>query len=400
MAKKEEKVQGTKNVLGNDFFTELTKETDFKVAETGSLMHSRVKVKTPLAVLNCIYGGGIPLGILSEVSGVTKSGKSTFLYQCMGNYQKQYPDGIAVILDMEASMDNDRLEALGVDPSRVLRLPASTIEGAFSNLFKLFNKLVGALDQYEDLSMFCIYDSLAAGGTDSEQEAAHKGESTFGAGTMREDTRVLKHNLMSIFPYMEKFPIFMGFINQVFVHPNPYGGPAKVKSGGGNALKHLCHEHLVFSDPKDDLKGTFLVGTESKLSLEKSKLSPKMMNIPCYIDVTKGGRINEAQSFVEYLTDKSIGLITSDAWCKFGMYLKLNMFSNYPELGNKEELKTILEKSYRKDDVYKLVSENEDLFNFLQIALIDFLCDIYPAQKIVTDDFKAELISKCKYFIS
>ena len=68
MAKKEEKVQGTKNVLGNDFFTELTKETDFKVAETGSLMHSRVKVKTPLAVLNCIYGGGIPLGILSEVS--------------------------------------------------------------------------------------------------------------------------------------------------------------------------------------------------------------------------------------------------------------------------------------------------------------------------------------------
>ena len=397
--KKEKEPNVESTSVSSDYISELIKDTDFKIAENGSLMHSRVKVKTPLSVLNCIYGGGLPLGIMSEVSGIQQSGKSTFLYQCMGNYQKQYPNGVAVILDMETSMDNERLESLGVDTSKVLRLPSTSMEKAFANMFKVLNKLVAVSETKKDISVFMIYDSLAAGGIDSEMEAAQKGESTFGAGTMREDTRVLKHNLECVLPYMEKFPVFLGLINQVMMKPTQYG-PAKTESGGGNTLKHLCHTHIVFGSPKDDYNGIFLMGTESRVKLVKSKLSPRMEEIPCYIDVTKGGKIDEVVSFVKYISDKSVGMIEVGSWYQFGGYLKNDMFVTYPQLQECDELNDIFSKNYRKADMYELISTNEDLYNLLQIALIDFLCGIYPAQKIITESYKTDLVSKCKYLNS
>lgn len=383
--------------LSSDFFTDLIKDTEFKIASSGSLMHSRVKVSTPLYVINCIYGGGIPLGIMSEISGSPGAGKSTFLYQCMGNYQKEYPDGVPVIYDMEASMDNSRLKILGVDTDKVLRLPATSMEDAFSNMFKMLNKMTTLSEQYEDISSFQIYDSLAAGGTAKQHQATSKGESAFGAGTMMEPQRIIKQNLSNVLPYLEKFPVFIGLINQVFTSINAYGG-ASVNSGGGFGLKHFCHSHIMFSDPKDDYKNGFLIGVISSVQLKKSKLSPKMINIPCYIDVTQGGRIDEVDSFVRYLTDSNINLISAGSWYKFGDYVKSTMIERYPVLSGHSDLTQILNKNIRKDDMYSLIHEDRDILDLLQISLIEFIDDIYPAQRDVNDEYQKQLISSCKFF--
>lgn len=381
-------------------FSELVKDTDFTIATEGSLMHSRPKVTTPLVVLNCIYGGGVPLSILSEVSGVTGSGKSTFLYQCMANYQRDYPNGVSVIVDMETSMDTNRLESLGVDTDKVLRLPATTLEKAFASLFTLLNKVLTLKEQYDDVSVFVIYDSLAAGGTDKEEQAVNKGESAFGKGTIQEDVRIIKKNLKLLLPYFEKLPMFVGLINQVFVHPNMRNPaiPAKIESGGGNALKHLCHTHIVFGNSKENYEGTFLIGSESKMELHKSKLSPRMINIPCYIDSTKGGRIDETDSFVKYLLDDSVRFINVSSWYSFGDYLKQDMFLKFPVLAKHSDLTELLGKKFRKLDMYELIAENKDLFEFLQVALIEFLDNIYPEQRKINGDYQQKLIESCKYF--
>lgn len=380
-----------------DIYAELIKKTNFTIASEGSLMHSRSKVKTPSAVLNCLYGGGIPLGIMCEVSGVSTAGKSTFLYQCMANFQKDYPNGVCAVMDMETSFDINRLEALGVNTKKVLRLGATNIEDAFANLFNLLNRVEELAKTHQGVVVFVIYDSITSGGTESEQQAASEGKSAFGAGTMREDTRALKHNLNVLMRYFELFPFFIGFINQVMVKPTTFG-PAKVESGGGNALKHLSHTHIVFNNPKDEYDGNFILGTSSKMELHKSKLSPKMINIPCYIDVTKGGLIDEVESFTRYLTDPKVALIVADKWYTFSDYLKSDMLLKYPVLAKNEELKTILGKSYRKEPMYDLISNNEDLFYLLQIALIDFIDRVYTAQRAVNADYQKELMSECKYF--
>lgn len=386
--------------MDDQFYADLISDTDFTIATVGSLMHSRPKVRTPLAVLNCIYGGGVPLSIMSEVSGVTGSGKSTFLYQCMANYQKDFPNGVSIIIDMETSMDTNRLESLGVDTNKVLRLPATTLERAFANMYKALNKLVKAQEQYEDISAFIVYDSLSAGGTEKEQDAVNKGEDAFGKGSIQEDVRIIKKDLKLLLPYYERMPIFLGLINQVFVHPNMRNPniPAKVESGGGNALKHLCHNHIVFGKAQEDYDGIFLVGSESKMELHKSKLSPKMINIPCYIDSTKGGKIDEVESFIRYLTDASVGFIIVGPWYVFGSYLKETIIVKYPVLAKHENLTTLLGKKLRKSDMYNKISEDLDLFYFLQIALIEVLDDRYPEQRKINDAYQKELMSNCKYF--
>ena len=53
--------------IDRNFFEDLIKDTNFNLADDGSLMNSRKKVTTPLYVINCVYGGGLPLSIISPV---------------------------------------------------------------------------------------------------------------------------------------------------------------------------------------------------------------------------------------------------------------------------------------------------------------------------------------------
>lgn len=378
-----------------DFFTDLMKDTEFVLAETGSVMHSRKKVPTPLYVINCIYGGGVPLGVVSEISGPPGSGKSTFSYQCMANFQKKYPQGVAVIYDMETSMDSARLRALGVDTERVLRLPASSYEDAFANMFKMLNKLLELQKTHPDISSFQIYDSISSGGTERQHDSVGQGKNAFNSGSMMEVPRIIKQNLSNLFPYLEKLPVYVGLLNQVFTQVGVY--TSKIASGGGYGLKHLCHFHISFGDSRDDYKDGFLVGMTSIVKLEKSKLSPKIIDIPCYIDVTKGGRIDEVDSFVRYLSKGEICIVKTGSWYNIKDTVD-RMISRYPILANNQQVLEFSRKSFRKDDFYAEVEHNEDLKNFLLVALIDFINDIYPAQADVNDEYRKELIGKCSYF--
>lgn len=397
MAKRKEEQIDDSEVLdinSKEFFNELISDTNFVMADTGSLMNSRMKVTTPLYVINCIYGGGVPLGIISEISGPPASGKSTFCYQCMGNYQREFKDGVAVIYDMESSMDNYRLKVLGVDTERVLRLPATTLEEAFSNMFTMFGKLEKMIQKYPNLSSFQIYDTISAGGTNKQHQATEGGNSAFNAGSMMEAPRIIKQNLMNVFPYLEKFPVFIGLINQVFMQG--IGGYApKAASGGGYGLKHACHSHIQFGSNSDVYENGFLIGTESLVKLEKSKLSPKLVDIPCYMDVTNGGKIDEVTSFVKYLINK--GIVVTGSWYNIKDTVRI-MTERYPILETKAELQEFRDKNIRKDDFYKLCHENKDLLNFLQIRLIDYIDDIYKMQRDVNGEYQKKLISECKYF--
>jgi RecA/RadA recombinase len=217
--------------LDNEFFTDLMKDTSFVMADNGSLMSSRPKVPTPIYVLNCLFGGGLPLGNIGEISGPPQSGKSTFSYQTMGMYQKLYKNGVSIILDMESSSDNERLRVLGVDPSKVLRLPATTMENAFANLFGILGKLCTKVESIPDLSAFIMYDTISTGGTNKQSVAASEGHSVMNAGGMQEAPRILKQNLANVFPYLEKLPIYLGLLNQVFTQMGAYA--ATIGSGGG-----------------------------------------------------------------------------------------------------------------------------------------------------------------------
>jgi len=379
-------------LTSRDFFDKLTENTNFVIADEGSLMSNRKKVSTPLYAINCIYGGGIPLSLITRISGHPGGGKSTFSYQCMANYQQEYPDGIPVIYDMEASMDNARLQTLGVDTSKVLRLPATNLQDAFKNMFDILRKILEIQKTQPDITTFQVYDTLSTGGTEKQQKAIDEGGNAFGAGTMMEEPRIIKANLKNLFPYLEKIPMFLGLLEQVFTQPGAY--VATVGASGNFAMKHDAHIHIIFGAPKDEYDRGFMIGTTSMVKLDKSKLSPKFVDIPCYIDATRGGRIDPVESFIRYISTENVGIVKAGAWYTIGDTIE-TLCEQYPAIS--EDIRPLV-KSYRKNEFMDMAKADPDFVDLLQIRFIDVIDTIYPGQRLINGDYQKELMHGCKYF--
>lgn len=128
--------------------------------------------------------------------------------------------------------------------------------------------------------------------------------------------------------------------------------------------------------------------------MNKSKLSPKFTDIPCNIDIRKGGVIDEVGSFVEYVSRSNIDIVTMGSWYNIKKTIPVMMESYGISADSLEKYN----KNYRKDDFYNLVRNDKDLLLLLQVRLIDFINEIYPGQKEVNEGYKEELMEQCSYF--
>lgn len=409
MAKKAKKEKVTVDedldlkVGSSEFFDELIKGTEFKLCNENSLMTSRPKTSTPLTVLNCIFGEGIPLGVQMEVSGLPAGGKSTFAYGMMGKFQEKYKDnGVAVILDIEDSLDETRLKQFGIDTSKVLRLPSISLEKAFENMFKMFNKIIAIKEKTkQDINLFIIYDSLDAGGTDKQYEQIDNGGSAMSyGGGMMEKPRLLKQNTAAVTRFLEQVNAVVCYINQVSTKGiGTY--ITTVESGGGFGKNHNMHLMLQFGAAKDDKikEGDveYTVGTKSYIKITKNKTGPKYNSIPCYIDVRKLGIIDEVKSFMLYMLECKY-IQQGGGWYKFDKTFN-ELDEYFPGMLEMNSLMSMC-KNYRETEIIETVRKNKDLYNLLQIYLIEKISDIYPANSLNTNSYRQKLINDCSYFIT
>ena len=65
--------------------------------------------------MNYLTRGGVPVGRMIELVGLPQSGKTTTALDILSNFQKKYPERLAVYLDAENTLDRDWGETLGVD---------------------------------------------------------------------------------------------------------------------------------------------------------------------------------------------------------------------------------------------------------------------------------------------
>lgn len=308
------------------------------VSDTSAgVMHDRAKVETPIPQLNCILGGGIPMGIIIEAYGEPASGKSSTWYQTMGNFQKEYPEGISIIVDTEASVDSRRMPFMGCDPKRCLRIPATTIESGFKQVFTILDKK----EQNEKIRnnpVFIIWDTIGIGVTDKQ----HETNDQFSGG-MLEKAKLLKFELSNLLPRIEKQPIVVVLLNQVTTKMGRYG--SSLTSGGGWGLKHNAHLRLLYKGGATEFDGIYAMIKHSTVSMDKSKISPLFNDLSLRIDNSRGGVVDPVRSMISYATDE-LGYIGLGTWCnsnrlcelhpeyigKFGKFLDPNKKFRYNEL--------------------------------------------------------------------
>lgn len=359
----------------------LAEGTNFTILQDDKVLNMRDKVSTPLTALNCMLGGGIPFGTIINSYGLPKAGKSTLLYVLLGRFLQEYPEGIGMIIDTEASADSSRVSAMGVDISRVLRINPSSIEDGFISI----NKVLGKISKNKDLSnakIFILWDTLTKG-------MAQDG-STNSRMNAQDRARIIKNYMSPLMAEIEKFDCIIGLLNQAIYETDAYGN-RKIKSGGGIALEHDVHLGFRFEKYKsENWEGKFMVGKWTRLSIEKSKISPEMYNIPIYLDITRGGSINEVKSFIEYMIDCEF-IINKSGW-----YRLTGILDNEDLMDEILEQLRDYDKSYRYNDLVHLAENDERFCKLLEYALCKHISNIYKLQaniiKEYMDNLKSELM--------
>lgn len=362
----------------NELISNLIEGSEFKFIEgrVGSLS-DKPKVETPIIALNDLLGGGLPLGAILEVYGPNASGKSSLMYETLGNFQRQYPNGVAFIIDTETSTDDSRLRQLGVDPSRAPRMGASTLEDGFEQMIKIMRKMVDD-ERYKGFPVFILWDTLGAAGSRSQIDSGDM----YSKG-MAEKARIIKSSLTAIFPLIEKLDVIVVLLNQVMAEIG--GWRPGITSSGGHALRHDVHIRLEINGGKTSYDGIYPVSKYSELSINKSKISPIINKFPVQIDITKGGVVDRNLSFIWWITNLTEPTVFSTgSWWKVSEWC-YNKYRPYwdklPKFAGK----------FRQSELYEVGSKDENLIDLLRLIWIDLVSDKYALQREVVRGLRTKV---------
>lgn len=376
MAKKVEEITQADS---QDLIADLISGTSFSFISQGGgkgSLSDKPKVETPLIALNCLLGGGLPLGAILEVFGPNASGKSSFMYETLGNFQKQYPNGVSFVLDTETSTDDSRLRQLGVDPMRAPRMGAATLEDGFEQINKIVTKMTSD-DRYKGFPVMILWDTIASAPTRAQVKTGEM----YGGG-MAERARIIKSSLMTIFPLIEKQNILLVLLNQVMAEIG--GWRPGLTTAGGNALKHDIHLRLEITGGKTEYDGVYAMKKYSDLSISKSKISPIMGGFPITIDITLGGVIDRVESFVWWMTE--LNLFKQAAWWSIEDWC----YGKYKNYWDKFEG---LYPRFRQSKLYETARERPEFVEFLKLIWLDLISEKYVLQKEVVKDMRSQVES-------
>jgi len=292
------------------------------------------RVRTPVEAINLAGCGGIAMGGLVEPWGQPRAGKSVFAYQCAQYLLEDYGDEAVIgILPAEGAVNKVRLKrtfGLDVDKDdRIWVAPAFTIEAGNKVLTEWCNDVA----EQRKIALF-IWDTISASTIDlaydaiqaSVKEDATKKEQDGGSRNSNlpmATAAVLKWMLKNMLALTYEKPTLIMFINQVTSKANQFS--VTEDSGGGWALRHNVNERYQFTykgktggenSDEDNKKRKFdiFTGTESFVSISKSRFIPIMKNIPLFIDDTVGGKFIPEQELVALGINSGIVTQKSGGW--------------------------------------------------------------------------------------
>ena len=146
------------------YFLDGTEETPTDLTEwisTGSSL-------LDLAISNR-PNGGIPVGRITEITGMEASGKSLISAHLLANTQKK--DGLAVYIDTENALNEEFARAIGIDVSKMLYIQLETVEDIFEVIESIIMKV---RESSKDRLVTICVDSVAAATTKLEQAADYE----------------------------------------------------------------------------------------------------------------------------------------------------------------------------------------------------------------------------------
>ena len=295
-----------------------------------------------VAISNRPYGG-IPVGRITEITGLEQSGKSLLSAHILAETQKQ--GGVAVLIDTETAVSREFFDAIGVDVSKLLYVSVDTVEDIFETIETIIEK-VRTSDK--DRLVTIVVDSVAAASTKKEMESDYDKD-----GYATDKAIIISKAMRKITNVIGRQKIAVIFTNQLRQKLGVMFGDPWTTSGG-KALAFHASVRLRLKNVgqiKTKVGGQDkIVGISVRAQVVKNRLGPPLRSADFEIYFDRG--IDNYGSWLTVLKDNKL-VKQGGAWYEYvdtdtGEVVKFQ---------SKDFIVMMQEKPELRDQIYKKICE-------------------------------------------
>ena len=239
--------------------------------------------------------GGIPVGKITEIAGLSSAGKSFMAVQIAANAQKM--GHTVVYFDAESAIDPQFLVTAGINTDELLYIQAISVE-------KTLETIEDLMGEYPETQFLFVWDSVAATSSEKEIESDFNPQST-----MAVKPRIFAKAFPKLTIPLANQQCTLILINQLKTNitsnvaeamTTPYVAP------GGKAIEYFCSQRIWLTKRKakagyvtDDTG--LRIGSEVKVKIQKSRFGTEGRT--CGFKILWGGeaRIQDEESWLEAL---------------------------------------------------------------------------------------------------
>ena len=271
-----------------DFLKEIIKETGNEFASLASEGITAGDVTSFIdtgsysfnALLSGSIYGGLPGNRITAIAGEAATGKTFFALGILKNYLEKDKDAGVVLFESENAVSKDMIEARGVDSSRVVVVPVSTVQEFRSQSIKILDKYLQQPDIERKPLMF-VLDSLGMLSTTKEMTDTAEGKET------RDMTRsqIVKSTFRVLTLKLGQANVPMLMTNHTY---DVIGSMFPQKEmGGGSGLKYAASTIIYLGKRKEKI-GTEVVGNIIHCKTYKSRITKENSQIDVKLTYKRG----------------------------------------------------------------------------------------------------------------
>jgi recombination protein RecA len=225
--------------------------------------------------------GGFPVGRIVEVTGLEASGKSLLSAHTLANTQKK--GGLAVYIDTENAINQEFLEALGVDTKKLLYVPLDAVE----DIFDAMDSIIESVRKSDKNKLVTIVvDSVAAATTKVELAADYDQ-----AGYATQKAIIISKAMRKITNMIGRERILVVFTNQLRVRMGvSFGDPYTTSGGKALGFHASCRLRMKQMGKLNSKVGGVeqTVGIKTRVQVIKNRMGPPLRAVDFEIYFDRG----------------------------------------------------------------------------------------------------------------
>lgn len=216
--------------------------------------------------------GGLPVGRITELTGLEGSGKSLLAAHAIADTQKK--GGLGVYIDTENALNQEFLQAIGVDIKKMLYVPLETVEDIFEAIDSIIDS-VRASDKNKLVTI--VVDSVAGASTKVEISADYDQ-----AGYATQKAIIISKAMRKITNLIGRERISLIFTNQLRTRLGvSFGDPWTTSGGKAIAFHSSCRLRLKqMGQLKSKIGGVEqVVGIKTRAQVIKNRMGPPLRSV-------------------------------------------------------------------------------------------------------------------------